>query len=152
MQKILLATLLSLALSAKLYSAEANEGWLTDFEAAKKAVAEKKMPILADFSGSDWCGWCIKLKKEVFSQKEFKDFAKENLVLFMADFPRKSKQDEKTMKQNKELMTKYAVRGLPTVLLVDAEGKVLARTGYKPGGAVSYIEHLKKMIADSGKK
>ena len=148
MQKILLATLLSLALSAKLYSAEANEGWLTDFEAA----AEKKMPILADFSGSDWCGWCIKLKKEVFSQKEFKDFAKENLVLFMADFPRKSKQDEKTMKQNKELMTKYAVRGLPTVLLVDAEGKVLARTGYKPGGAVSYIEHLKKMTADSGKK
>jgi len=147
MQKILLATLLCMAVSANLYG---NDGWLTDFEAAKKTAAEKKLPILADFSGSDWCGWCIKLDNEVFSKKEFKDFAKDNLVLFVADFPRASKQDEKTKKQNDELMKKHEVAGFPTVLLMDAEGKVFARTGYERGGVSAYVEHLKKLI--SGRK
>jgi len=150
MQKILLATLLSLVISANLYSEASTGAWLADFEAAKKASAEKKLPILADFSGSDWCGWCIKLDKEVFSQNEFKEFAKGNLVLFMADFPREKKLEEKIRKQNDALMKKYNVEGFPTVLLLDAEGKVLARTGYKPGGAAAYVEHLKKLI--SGRK
>lgn len=151
MQKILLITLLSLAVSANLYSEDANSGWSTDFEAAKKTAAGKKLPVLADFSGSDWCGWCLKLDSEVFSKKEFKEFAKDNLVLFVADFPRALKQDEKTRKQNAELMKKYEVEGFPTVLLMDAEGKVFARTGYKPGGASAYIQYLKKMIADRTK-
>lgn len=151
MQKILLATLLSLAVSANLRAGDANSGWITDFEAAKKTAAEKKLPILADFSGSDWCGWCIKLDQEVFSQKEFKEFARDNFVLFMADFPRAKNQDEKTRKQNAELMKKYDVEGFPTVLLMDAEGKVLARTGYERGGAAAYVEHLKKLIS-GGKK
>ncbi|HKL22686.1 MAG TPA: thioredoxin family protein, partial [Tichowtungia sp.] len=60
-------------------SSFAAEGWLTDFEEAKKQAAEKNVPILVDFSGSDWCGWCIKLDNEVFSQDEFKDYAEENL-------------------------------------------------------------------------
>jgi len=152
MQKILLATLLSLVVTVNLSSEELNGGWATDFETAKKLAVEKKLPILADFSGSDWCGWCIKLDKEVFSQKEFKTFAGDNLVLFMADFPRKKKQDEKIKKQNAELMKKYAVGGFPTVLLMDAEGKVFARTGYERGGATAYVAHLKKLISDAKKK
>ena len=152
MQKILLATLLSLAVSANLYSEDANGGWSTDFEAAKKASVEKKLPILADFSGSDWCGWCIKLDSEVFAKKEFKEFAKDNLVLFLADFPRKKQQDEKIKKQNAELSKKYAIEGFPTVLLMDAEGKVFARTGYERGGATAYVEHLKKLIAGRKKE
>ena len=152
MHKILLAALFTLATSACLFSEGAKEEWTTNFEAAKKTAAEKKAPILVDFSGSDWCGWCIKLDKEVFSQKEFKDFAKDNLVLFLADFPRRSSQDEKIKKQNEELMKKYGARGFPTVLLMDAEGLVFARTGYKAGGAASYVKHLKKLIEGWQKK
>ena len=150
MQKIFLATLLSLAGLLTLYGENSNGEWLSDFEAAKKTAAEKKLPILADFSGSDWCGWCIKLDSEVFSKKEFKEFARDNLVLFVADFPRKVKQDDKIKKQNNELLSKYSVEGFPTVLLMDAGGNVIARTGYQKGGAAAYVEHLKKLI--SGRK
>lgn len=126
-----------------------GDEWLTDFEAAKKNAAEKKLPILVDFSGSDWCGWCIKLEKEVFSRKEFKRYAKDSLVLFLADFPSRKKQSETVKKQNRALAEKYGVRGYPTVLLLDADGKVLARTGYRKGGAKGYVKHLKKLL---GKK
>lgn len=131
-----------------------DETWLTDFAQAQKTAAEKKLPILVDFSGSDWCGWCIKLDKEVFSQDDFKNYAKDNVVLFLADFPRKTKQADKLKKQNEELAAKYQVEGFPTVLLLDATGKVLARTGYQPGGAAAYVQHLKQLLktkADSGK-
>ena len=120
--------------------------WLTDFEAAKKEAVERKVPILADFSGSDWCGWCIKLDKEVFSQEEFKAYAKENLVLFLADFPSQKPQPEAVKKQNQALGEKYAVRGYPTVLLLDSNGDVLERTGYQAGGAEAYVEHIKKLL------
>ena len=147
MQKMFWLILFALSSSCPVFSQAPGNDWLTDLEQAKKTAAEKKLPILADFSGSDWCGWCIKLDSEVFSKKEFKDFARGNLVLFMADFPRTKKQDEKTRKQNAELMKKYEVEGFPTVLMMDAEGKVFARTGYEPGGAAAYIAHLKELIA-----
>jgi thioredoxin-related protein len=124
----------------------AGEGWLTDFEAAKKLAAEKKVKILADFSGSDWCGWCIKLNKEVFDKDEFKKFASENLVLFLADFPSGTKLPDALAKQNERLASEYGVQGFPTVLLLDATGKVMARTGYRPGGAAAYVEHIKNAL------
>ena len=124
----------------------AAEGWLTDFEAAKKQAAEENLPILVDFSGSDWCGWCIKLDNEVFSQDEFKDYAEENLVLFLADFPRSKPQPEDIQKQNKALSQKYGVRGFPTVLLLNAGGEVLGRTGYQRGGPEAYVKHLKDLL------
>lgn len=123
-----------------------GEGWLTDFNKALEQAKAKKLPILADFSGSDWCGWCIKLDKEVFSKQKFKDYAKENFVLFLADFPRRKKQDAKIKKQNAGLAKKYGIRGFPTVLIISSEGKVLAKTGYRRGGPAAYIEHLKKIV------
>lgn len=152
MQKYLPVILLALIMLTGFCAPAQDNVWLADFEAAKKMAVEKKLPIMADFSGSDWCGWCIKLDKEVFSQKEFKDYAKGNLILFLADFPRAKKQSENLAKQNKDLMKKYAVEGFPTVILMDAEGKVLARTGYQRGGAPAYVEHLKKLLADSKPK
>lgn len=143
----LIAILLVLTVLTNVHAQERENLWLTDFDTTKKAAAEKKLPILADFSGSDWCGWCIKLDNEVFSKKEFKEFAGDNLVLFLADFPRKKQQDEKIKKQNADLMKKHEVQGFPTVLLMDAEGKVFARTGYQQGGAETYIAHLKKLIS-----
>ncbi|MFT5241419.1 MAG: thioredoxin-related protein [Candidatus Promineifilaceae bacterium] len=124
-----------------------GEGWLTDFDAAKKLAAEKNVPILADFSGSDWCGWCIKLDKEVFQKDNFKTYAKDNVVLFLADFPNKGKQTDAVKKQNKGLAETYKVQGFPTVLLLGADGKVLGRTGYKPGGPDAYITHVKSLLA-----
>ncbi len=125
----------------------AAEGWLTDFDAAKKEAETRKVPILVNFSGSDWCGWCIRLDEEVFAHDEFGTFAKENLVLFVADFPRSKEQADTLKKQNRQLQQQYKVQGFPTVLLVDAEGKVLARTGYQRGGAAGYVAHLKKLLA-----
>ena len=128
------------------FSAPAGEGWPTDFDKAKKEAAEKKLPILADFSGSDWCGWCIRLDKEVFSKKEFKAFAKDNMVLFVADFPHKKKLPAAVQAQNEQLGKTYGVKGLPTVLLLDAGGKVIARTGYRRGGPGAYVDYLKTLL------
>ncbi len=126
--------------------ADGHAGWLTDFDAAKKLAAERKVPILADFSGSDWCGWCIKLDKEVFSKKAFQDYATKNVVLFLADFPSRKQLPAKVTKQNEKLAETYKVRGFPTVLLLDNKGKVLGRTGYQAGGPEAYIKHVKGMI------
>ncbi len=120
--------------------------WLTDFGEAKRLATEQKKPILMDFSGSDWCGWCIKLDREVFSKEAFAAYAKDNLVLFLADFPKTKELPANTATQNKELAEKYGVRGFPSVLLVDAEGRVLAETGYRPGGAAAYVAHVKELL------
>lgn len=123
--------------------------WLTDFEQAKQQAADKGVPILADFSGSDWCIWCKRLDSEVFSKDNFKKFADENLVLFLADFPQSKQLPPALEKQNRMLMQQYSIRGFPTVLLLDADGNVLATTGYQKGGASNYIEHLKDLLAKS---
>jgi thioredoxin-related protein len=139
-----------LATAAIAGGAFAAAGWESDFDkAAAKAKAEGKH-ILIDFSGSDWCGWCIKLDKEVFSQSAFKQYAKDNLVLVLADFPSdKSKQSAAVQKQNDELAKKFGVKGFPTVFLLNSEGKPLAKTGYQAGGPEAYVEHIKKLIADA---
>lgn len=125
----------------------AAEGWLNDFEAAKKLAAEKNLPILADFSGSDWCTWCKRLDGEVFTQKAFKDAVKERYVLFVADFPQTVAQTEELKQQNQGLAKKYKIRGFPTVLLLDAKGEVIARTGYRQGGPEKYVEHLDSLLS-----
>lgn len=131
--------------------AGAAEGWLTDFEKAKEATKTQNRHMLIDFSGSDWCGWCIKLDKEVFTQKAFQDYAKDNLVLMLADFPNdKSKQSAQVQKQNKKLADEFGVRGFPTVFVLSPEGKVVGRTGYQPGGPEAYVKHIKDII--EGKK
>ncbi len=123
------------------------EGWLTDVAEAKRVAAEKQMPIVVNFSGSDWCGWCIKLGKEVFSQEAFLAYAKDNVVLLEADFPRRTQQDKAVAAQNKALAGKYGIQGFPTVIIIDATGKEIARTGYRRGGPESYVKHLKELIA-----
>ena len=140
---VLLAASCSFALAAS--------GWEENFEAAKATAAKEKKPILLDFTGSDWCGWCIKLDKEVFSKKEFKDYAKENLILVSLDFPHEARQSKKLKEQNEALSKKYNVEGFPTIILVDAEGKKLGETGYQEGGPAKYVEHLKELLAKAKK-
>jgi thioredoxin-related protein len=127
-------------------SAGTLAAWKTSFEEAKAEAASRKVPILADFSGSDWCGWCVRLEKEVFSKAEFKEYAEKNLVLLLVDFPRGKAQGDAEKKQNRGLAETFGIEGFPTVLLLDAEGKELGRTGYRSGGAAAYVEHLKSLI------
>jgi len=129
-----------------------GEGWTSDFAAAQKQAADAGKDLLIDFTGSDWCGWCIKLDEEVFSEQAFKDGVKDKFVLVELDFPNdKSKLNEATQKQNAELEEKYGVKGYPTILLCDAGGKPYASTGYKEGGPEEYVKHLEELRAKKAK-
>ena len=131
-------------------SAVAESLWGTDFEEAKAAAAERGVPILVDFTGSDWCGWCIRLKEEVFKKDAFIEYAKENLVLLELDFPMRTELPEALREQNEALRERFRIRGFPTILLLNAEGEELARTGYRRGGPEAYIEHLQELLAGDG--
>ncbi len=116
--------------------------WQTDFKAAQaKAKAENKY-LLVDFTGSDWCSWCMKLHNEVFDKEPFKAEAPKQFVLVELDFPQQKEQSDVLKKQNKELSEKYKIQGFPTVLLMDAEGNPFAWTGYRDGGAEKYVTFL----------
>ena len=130
-------------LSAAFASAEVD--WLTDFDAAKaKAKSDHKL-VLLDFTGSDWCGWCIKLNKEVFSKPEFAEYATKNLVAVEVDFPRAKQQTKELKKANESLQEKYHIQGYPTIIVLDGEGKKVAQLGYMPGGPKAFIGELDKL-------
>ncbi|HQB49632.1 MAG TPA: thioredoxin family protein [Candidatus Cloacimonas sp.] len=120
--------------------------WLTDWDQAIAVAKKQKLPILVDFTGSDWCIWCKKLDSEVFSKEEFINYAKKNLVLLKLDFPHGIPQSDAMKAANKKKMNEFNIEGFPTIVLVNAEGKEIARTGYRPGGAESYINHLQDLL------
>ena len=123
-----------------------NNIWLTDFYEAKVKALKEKKPILIDFTGSDWCGWCVKLEEEVFSQTDFIKFASESLVLVEIDFPKKKVQSEELKVQNKALAEKYSIRGFPTVLLLSHDAELIEKTGYLSGGAKAYVNHINSIL------
>ena len=122
-----------------------NSGWLVNYEEVyKKSMAENK-PIMANFTGSDWCGWCKKLKKAVFDTEEFQAWANENVILFELDYPRRTPQDADIKKQNQELQQTFRglVRGYPTVLIFDIDrsydGDQKKSDGIKIHGKMGYM-------------
>ncbi|QJX45673.1 thioredoxin family protein [Hymenobacter taeanensis] len=117
-------------------------------QALQQAKATNK-PILAVFSGSDWCKPCIMLKQEVFDQPEFQKFAQEKLVLARFDFPRskKNKLPAEQTKLNEAAAAQFNKEGsFPLVVLISPEGKVLAKTGYRPGGPAAYDAYLSQLL------
>ena len=139
-----LTAVVMLSTASCLTAAEAN--WETDFTAAKSRAAAEEKDLLIDFTGSDWCTWCIKLHKEVLDQDAFIETAPKSYVLVELDYPQdKSKQSEKEQKQNQELLKTYPIAGYPTVLLCDADGKPYAATGYRPGGPEAYLPELETL-------
>ena len=123
--------------------------WLTDFAAAKTKAAAEGKDILLNFSGSDWCPWCIKLDEEVFNKYYFKAHAPKYFILVNVDIPNdKSKIPLETQKQNDELVREFGIQGFPTVLLMDAQGEPYAGTGYQAGGPEKYIQHLLQLRAE----
>jgi protein disulfide-isomerase len=134
----------SIFATVTLFAAEGE--WLTDLaKAQEKAKAEKKM-VLIDFTGSDWCPPCKNLHKTVLTSEEFAAFAKENLVLVEIDFPRSKPQSEELKAANKELGKKFEVKGYPTVIVLDKDGKeVFKKVGYGGTSAKDYVAELAKL-------
>jgi thioredoxin-related protein len=123
----------------------ANAQDLDHFETIEKAVeaAKKdKKDILVDFTGSDWCGWCIKLNEEVFSKEEFKKGASSKFVFVELDFPQRKALPDEQKKYNERMQQMHAIEGFPTILVLDGEGRAYARTGYQEGGPEAYLKHL----------
>ena len=126
-------------------SVAAKPGWLTSYDQAQKEAQAKHRLLLMDFTGSDWCGWCIMLDKEVFSKPEFKEYASKNLVLLELDFPRMKHMPPEITKQNEQLLMKYRIQGFPTVVVFDSGGKPLGALGYQQGGPQAFIAQLEKL-------
>jgi protein disulfide-isomerase len=120
--------------------------WLEDYDKAAKISFRNGKVLFVHFTGSDWCSWCVKLDKEIFSTEEFKSFAKSNLVLVKLDFPKNKKPAPEVMKRNSKLARKFGVRGFPTIIVVNSMGKQIGKMGYMKGGPQPFLEELKRII------
>lgn len=108
----------------------AEPTWFHSYENAHRESLQTGKPILAAFTGSDWCGPCIQLKKKVFDTPEFQQWATDNVVLLELDFPKRTPQDPQTLAQNKRLARKYNIAGYPTVLFLNTDGGVMGKQGH----------------------
>jgi len=140
MKKILIA-MLAATIYWQVNAAEAP--WLTDLpQAQTQAKAENKI-VLMDFTGSDWCGWCIKFKKEVLDTAEFQAYAAKNVVLVELDYPSKKVQSDDLKAANAALKGQYKINGYPTLVVLDKDGKEIGRqVGYSEGGPAAFIAKL----------
>jgi thioredoxin-related protein len=141
MMKTILKLILACSLAGALSAAELK--WHTDKDKALAKAREEGRMVLADFTGSDWCGFCIKLDKEVFATEEFAEYAKKNLVLLKVDFPRRKELPAEQQAANNELRDQYKIRGYPTLVFLSKEGKEIDRqVGYGGGGPDGLIKKL----------
>jgi protein disulfide-isomerase len=126
--------------------AHAESGWVNDYKKAQQEAKANNKFLLLDFTGSDWCGWCKKFDKEILSQSQFKDYAREKLVLVELDFPRAKPQSVELRKQNQQLAQQYQVQGFPTIVVLDGDGhKLWQFDGYFPDGPAAFIAQLDKL-------
>lgn len=144
--RLFLLTIAASAVFASFAPAESGSGWLNDYKKAQDEAKANGKLLLLNFTGSDWCGWCIKIDKDIFSQPQFKDFARDNLVLVELDFPRRKTQAVELKKQNLELAQHYEVLGFPTIVVLNGNGQKLWQfDGYFPGGPEAFIAQLQKL-------
>ena len=126
--------------------ARAESGWLNDYKKAQEEAKAGNKILLLNFTGSDWCGWCIKFDRDVLSQPQFKEFARNNLVLVELDFPRVKTQSAELQKQNRQLAQQYEVVGFPTIIALNSDGqKLWEYDGYFAGGLEAFIAELEKL-------
>jgi thioredoxin-related protein len=152
MKKILF--ILFISLTAITVKAQEDLTWHTDMAKASELSLKEKKPLMLFFTGSDWCGWCIRLQKEVFKKEEFTKWAKQNVILVELDFPKRTAQEEALKQQNYQMQQIFQVKGYPTVWLVNpektAEGKInlsaLGSTGYVAGGPEKWLEGVNSII------
>ena len=149
-----LISILLLFLTINVFAQEGELDWHTDVNKAIELSIESEKPLFMFFTGSDWCGWCIRLQKEVFFKPDFVKWAKENLILVELDFPRRKKLDESLKQQNDNLRQMFAVRGYPTGWFVVPEiedkkvnFKRLGSQGYLAGGPTNWINGANKILS-----
>jgi protein disulfide-isomerase len=139
--KKLFITLLAAATFWQVNAAEST--WLTDLPKAEAQAKTDNKIILMDFTGSDWCGWCIKFKKEVLDTPEFQAYAAKNVVLVELDYPNKKEQSAELKKANAALKKQYEIQGFPTLVVLNKDGKEIGRqVGYAEGGPAAFIKKL----------
>jgi protein disulfide-isomerase len=153
MKKFILATFLFIGS----FATQAQEGltWHTNIDEAIAVAKVENKPLFLFFTGSDWCGWCIRLQKEVFKTPEFTTWAKEKVVLVELDFPRRTPQAEALKMQNNLLQQFFQIRGYPSVRIAKAglatDGKtsfeLLGETGYGAGGPNAWLKGPEQMVA-----
>lgn len=140
--------LILIFLSSILLNSGIDQPWLTNLNQAKKIAVEKNELILLNFSGSDWCGPCMRMRKEIFGSSEFKSFANDRLVLVNADFPRskKNKLSKEQAAENDSMAEQYNSNGkFPFTLLLTADGKILNEwEGLPDARASEFVEQIKK--------
>ncbi|CAN5700415.1 hypothetical protein BH11VER1_BH11VER1_38690 [soil metagenome] len=121
--------------------------WTDDWEAAKAESTQTGLPILLFMTGSDWCGYCMELKGEVFESKVFQKYADQNFVLMTADFPKGIRQSKSLIDQNKKIEAQFPINGYPTIFIIK-DDKVIGRAGSTGGAsAKEYVEKLQAKIS-----
>lgn len=138
---------LAIALSAVLAATgQADANWQTDYKKAQEEAKANHRLLLVDFTGSDWCGYCIRFNREVLSKAQFKDYASKNLVLLEVDFPRAKQQSMSLREQNQRLAEEYQIEGFPTIVVLNGDGhKIWRFDGYFSDGADAFIAELEKL-------
>ena len=130
-----------------------DQVWYDNLDKAIEVSNKSKKPLMLFFTGSDWCGWCIRLQKEVFKTPEFSSWAKNNVILVELDFPRRKQMAPEIRQQNMQLAQSFGVQGYPTVWFARAtkkDGKVnfeqIGRTGYVAGGPTPWLGGANQML------
>ncbi len=145
MKKLILTAALALGF-ASAFAARADSEWLTDYKKAQQEAKTSNKLLLLDFTGSDWCGYCIQFDRNVLSKSQFKDYASKNLVLLEVDFPRRKIQSTDLKTQNSTLAQQYQIEGFPTIIVLSRDGrKVWEYEGYFTGGPEAFIAQLEKL-------
>jgi thioredoxin-related protein len=148
--KKLLAVGLLLAGATTATAQEQESVWFADFDLAAAAAKEQGKDLLVDFTGSDWCGWCIKLDEQVFEHEAFLNPVQKKFILLKLDYPNgeEAKAAVPSPERNEELKAKYKIGGFPTILLMTAEGEVFGQTGYQDMTPEEYVLDLGKLTSE----
>jgi protein disulfide-isomerase len=121
----------------------ADSDWTTYYRAAVVRARKEHRNVFLLFTGSDWCVWCKRLEAEILSTEEFKNYAKEKLVLVKLDYPKHTEQGEDIRNQNNALATQYKITGFPTVIILNPIGRAVKTLGYQEGGPGPFVEALR---------
>ena len=125
-----------------------NEGWLVNVDEAYELSQKTGKPIMANFTGSDWCGWCKRLTKSVFIHDEFKTWAEKNVVLLELDFPRRKHIPQEIKQQNASLRKAFSIRGYPTIYVFDLDRKDNGEFAISSHGKTNYKKTVKEFTDD----
>lgn len=136
MHRILAACVAGLLIAAAARAAT----WTEDYASALATARKEHKMLLLNFTGSDWCPWCKKFDAEIFGTKKFGDFAGDKLVLVTLDYPRQRQLPKEVEVQNADLQKRYGVEGYPTIIVLDAQEKVVFKqVGFLEGGPDAFL-------------